>query len=528
MKKVAGLKCPKCGQLTLYRSGANRPGGKLRYRCGGDHGTPYCYGTTDPTKPVRNQAGKTTSAGPRTFLRAVPSATRYIITAAQNATPVHEGFLAALQRAAKYLKAELVIIPLRYKNPTSSWTESQANADVWHVPNQLLFSGRKKLNANLVLVGDVKVQPTAASPLTGFEGLTHSESCILGHPKIQLKVVPVAAGKYPKILTTTGVCTLRNYTDSKAGKLGEFHHSLGATLVEIDDKKFHLRQIVGAKDGSFIDLTRQYDADGVYTAAPALGLVMGDLHHRFLAPGVRRATFDAKDSMVNLLQPNTLVFHDILDGHTHNPHHDGNPFIEAAKQRAGMDDVRHEVAEAVAFADLVTAGRNGVIVPDNHGDFLRRWIVKSDWRELSTASNKAFYLETAQAMLASAKMGPGGVEYDSAFAYWAKRLATNPGLRILNHDESFTVGRFEAGMHGHQGPNGSRGSIKNLSRLGSLVISGHGHTPGWEEGHRRVGVSTGKLEYEGGPSSHLQTHCTVYASGASCLLTVIDDRWCVG
>lgn len=525
MKKRTALKCPKCGERTLYK--IPHPGKRPRWQCVTGTERIYCYSTTDPTKKPRNQKGETVSKGPRSFLRPMPQAQRYLITAAQNATPVHEGFLAALRVAAKHLKAELVIIPLRYKNPTSSWTESQTNEDVWHVPNQLLFSGRKKLNQNLVLVGDVKVQPTATSPLTGFEGLTHSESCILGHPKIQFKVVPVAAGKYPKILTTTGVCTVRNYTDSKAGKLGEFHHSLGATLVEIDDKKFHLRQIVGGKDGSFTDLTKVYDEAGVHAAAPAIGLAMGDTHHRFLAPGVRRATFEGKDSMLAVLNPTTLVFHDLLDGHTHNPHHDGNPFIEAAKQAAGLDDVRTEVAEAVAFADLVTEGRNGIIVPDNHGDFLRRWIVKSDWRELSTAANKAFYLETAQAMLASAKMGPGGVEYDSAFAYWAKRLSKNPGLRILDHDESFKLGRFEAGMHGHQGPNGSRGSIRNLSRLGSLVISGHGHTPGWEEGHRRVGVSTDKLEYEDGPSSHLQTHCVVYASGASCLLTVIDDRWCV-
>jgi hypothetical protein len=517
--------CPKCGGTTLATNGKT-PAGKTRWRCFGSTGDrAHCYSTTNPDAPARDQKGAR-RAERKAFRRALPACTRYIITAAQNATPVHEGFFAALKVAAKHLKAELVVIPLRYKNATSAWTESQENEEYWHVPETLLFDQRKKLNDNLVLVGDVKVQPTAVRPLSGFEGLTHGESCIMGHPKIQLKVVPVAAGKHPKILTTTGVCTVRNYTDSKAGKLGEFHHSLGATMVEIVGKEFHLRQIIAAKDGSFTDLVNTYDKGGVYGASAALGLVLGDTHYRFQTPGVRRATFEGPRSMCALLNPTTLVWHDVDDGYSHNPHHEGNPFIVKAKRDAGFHLVRREVEDTIAFVDSVTEDCNSVIVPSNHDDFLRRWIIKTDWRE--DVDNADFYFKTALAMWESARMGKGGSEYLSPFAYWVGQLAKNPGVRALGKDESFKLARFECGMHGHEGPNGARGSILNLSRLGSLVISGHGHTPGWEEGHRRVGTSAERQEYEGGPSSHLHTHCVVYASGASCLLTVIGDTWMAG
>jgi hypothetical protein len=525
---ATGLKCPKCGKMTLYPNGPNRPGGPQRWRCGGGTGNgAYCYGTTDPTKPVRDHRGSTVKLQKQQLKHhALPDRPRYIVTQAQNATPVHEAGLETLKIAARKLDAEIVVIPTRYKNATSQWSASQANAEWWDpLLKPYLFRQRKKLNDNLVLIGDVPVQPTATRPLTGFEGFTHGESCILGHSKIQLKVVPVAAGKHPKILTTTGSITVKNYTESKAGALGAFHHSLGAVLIEIQDsKKFHLRQLVLASDGSFTDLDKSYDTSGVRSAAPALGLVMGDTHFRWLAPGVRKATFD-KGGMIDVLRPNTLVWHDSNDNYSCNHHHEGNPFIEAAKRDIGYDDVLREVSDTIAFIDVQTGNRNSIIVPDNHGDFMARWIIDTDWRELSGRTNKDFYLETARAILADTKIGIGGTEYPSAFAYWVMRLSNNPGVRALKRDEPFALGRFACGMHGHEGPNGSRGSILNLSRLGSLVISGHGHTPGWEEGHRRVGTSAERQEYEHGPTSHMHTHCVVYASGASCLLNVIGDSW---
>ena len=67
--------------------------------------------------------------GPK-FSRSLDSHT-YLITAAQNATPVHSAFLRTLRTAAEALGAELVVIPLRYRNPTSTWPASAQGEDVW-------------------------------------------------------------------------------------------------------------------------------------------------------------------------------------------------------------------------------------------------------------------------------------------------------------------------------------------------------------------------------------------------------------
>lgn len=461
---------------------------------------------------------------PKRFHRPLDSK-RYIVTSAQNATPVVPEFFAALKVAAKHLGAELVVIPLRYKNPTSLWSQKQAHEEWWDpAVTPFLFNSRKKLNPNLVLVGDIKTQPTASSPLTGFESLTGGESCIIGHPKMQFRSVPVPTGRYPKILTTTGTCTRRNYTDSRAGKLGAFHHFLGALVVEISGKTFHLRQLNADRlDGSFTDLDQHYSPTGVTKAQPALGLIMGDTHARFTDRKVDEATFGA-GGIVETLNPGTLVFHDVIDGFATNPHHLGNPFIAAAKHRGGLESVKDEVEHAVRFVRKRVGDRQAVIVASNHDNFLSRWVVREDWKR--DPLNATFYLETAAAMLSSAKLTAAGAEYADPFRYWVEKLRGEAKIRCLGTDESFKIGDIECGLHGHRGPNGAQGTLKNLSRLGARVISGHTHTPGIEEGHYSVGTSTPlKLEYTSGPSSWLNAHCVVYASGKRSLVTVIDGEW---
>lgn len=450
---------------------------------------------------------------------------RFIITSAQNATPVHAPFWAALQVAARHLRAELVVIPLRYRNPTSQWTEAQ-DTDEWWAPEVVphLFNDRARLAPHLVLAADVKTQPTASSPLTGFESLTGSESCILGHTKMQLRSVPVPSGRMPKLLSTTGACTSANYTDTKAGKIGEFHHFLGAVLVELDGQRFHLRQLNADKvDGSFVDLDKHFSPRGVRRAAPALGLVMGDTHARFACPLVDTATFGPR-GIVETLQPRTLVWHDLLDGYAVNPHHVGNPFISVAKMRGRLGNIREEVEHAVRYVADRTRGRESVLVDSNHCDFLVRWIVRADWK--TDPVNAPFYLETAARIVESAAIVPGGAEHIDPWAYWVDKLKGEAAIRCLGPNESHLLGEVEVGMHGHRGPNGARGSLRNLSRLGARVISGHSHTPGISDGHYQCGTSTPlRLEYTSGPSSWLNTHCVVYANGRRALLNIVDGAW---
>jgi hypothetical protein len=463
---------------------------------------------------------------PRTvFERPLPKgAKRFIHVAAQNATPVHKDWWATLQTMAKALEAEILVIPLRYKNPTSHWSGSQQNAEHWDAPvRPYLWNVNRALNKNIMVLGDLKIQPTASDPLTGADALSHASSGIIGHTKLQMRCIPTPSHRMAKILTTTGACTVPNYTDSRAGRLGEFHHSLSAILVELDGSRFFLRQLhYDAKGNGCTDLGVRYTPTGVSKAAPPLALVMGDTHVDFIDPAVERATF-GPGGIVPTLKPRHLIWHDLLDSYSCNPHHKGNPFNAIAKRAVGLDAVRAEVNRAIEFVRKRTGTAVSVIVGSNHNDFLRRWIAANDWR--TDPTNAEFYLETALAMVRGTRITPKGTEYPDPFTHWAER-ANVPGLRVLKEDESMILADVELGMHGHAGPNGARGSIKNVRRIGVKSIIGHGHSPGIDEGAYQVGTSTRlRLEYTHGPSSWLNAHCLLHEDGKRQIIVIVDGKW---
>ena len=56
---------------------------------------------------------------------------KYLITSAQNATPIHKGFLAACKTYCNETGAQLVVIPYRYKNPSSPWAIGNKSHEWW-------------------------------------------------------------------------------------------------------------------------------------------------------------------------------------------------------------------------------------------------------------------------------------------------------------------------------------------------------------------------------------------------------------
>jgi hypothetical protein len=501
---------------------------------------------------VKRQDGSTQRKGPPPKFKRPLDSKIFVITAAQNATPLHDAFWASLLQYCEFRNAELMVIPIRYKNATSRWTESQANAEWWLdrptlpyevarpeneteeqyyarvYPNRkYLWNVRRDLNKNITVLGDIKVQPTAVSPLTGFEGITHGESGILGHTKLQLKVVATPQGKYPKILTTTGACTVKNYTDSRAGKLGEFHHTLAAVVVEVDGPRFHLRQINASKDGTFYDLDYFYDGSKrkpvQYSGVPAL--VMGDTHVEGIDPAVEKATFG---DMIPFFRPKKLFWHDLEDGGSVNHWAQQNPFVSGARYFAEQGSASEEFYNALAFVSENTPlDTESYIVASNHNDWLHRWILERDWKTLSPR-DRGFYLKVASKLYEQSKLLTGDdAEKLNAFIMLAKEHFANvPNIKVLDYEESAVVEGIECGMHGHYGPNGSRGSARNMRRIGVKSIIGHSHTPAIEEGCYQVGTST-KLSrgYTHGPSSWLNTHAIIYPNGKRTLINIIDGKW---
>lgn len=511
--------------------GAKTAAGKQRYMCRGPRPDRIvCYTTTNPLQkePIGPNGKPQRSTKVPIFKRSLGRVTTLLVTAAQNATPAHPGFMRAMESFCNERNGDIMAVPISYKNPTSHIPASQANEQVWDDAfTPYLCNQRKRLNQNIVVMADIPTQPTTVNPLSGFDGHTHGESGILAHPKLALRTVATPQARYPKILTTTGAATQVNYTRTPTGKRAEHHHTLGACLVEIKGKKFNIRQINADKiTGDFIDLDRYYGGNGhTMKAPPALALPMGDTHVDAIDPAVDAATF-GPDGIVETLNPQELDWHDLLDSYAVTHHHNGNVFVAAAKIREGRMDIDAEVRRAVEHVmKRTTNGRKSYIVASNHIDMLTKWIVNTDPR--SAPGNLRFWCKTALAIDEATTLDGRGVDIPDAFSQWGRKLiGDRQDITFLDRDKTHTVAGIELGMHGDKGPNGSRGSRQNLRRIGVKSIIGHSHSPGIDEGCYQVGTSTYlKLEYTSGPSGWLNTHCIVYANGKRSLINIIDGEW---
>lgn len=451
----------------------------------------------------------------------------YVVTCAQNATPIFKEGLKTLRSYCKDRSAELICIPIRYHNATSQWTQKDEDSNWWasEIASDLVDK-RVELCSNLVLLADIRTQPTAVRPTSGMETFCGGQSTIIGHPKLETVTIPTPQNTLSKIITTTGAITVDNYTDSKAGKKGEHHHTFGALVVEVNGDSFFIRQINIDEDGSFYDLDNFYSGNKIKRNQALAGLVLGDLHERFVDPSVVKATFSAKDSMINVLKPKAIAFHDVMDFHSANHHHRKKVFTKIAKHRDKRSSVEDEVNECARFIEKHTKPDQRVIfVPSNHPDALGRWVEDTDWKD--DPENCVFYLKTALAMAESAQMSESGASYIDPFVYWmSQKLACADRCEFPARDESVLIAGIECGMHGDKGPNGARGNVRGFGRIGVKSIIGHSHTPAVIDGVYQVGTSSRlRMEYNSGPSSWMHCHCFVYLNGKRSLNFIINGKW---
>lgn len=454
----------------------------------------------------------------------LPYARRYLITWAQNATPVHKEFLRAARTYCRENAATLIVIPGRYKNPTSQWSTAAAGDDWWAselIP--YLNRARQTISELVTVYGDISIQPTATRPLSGFQAFGKSFSAIFGHPRVHSQSIATAKRYYPRWFTTTGAITVPNYTQSKAGKKAEIHHRIGGIILEVQGRKnpkYFIRRVsFDPVTQGFIDLDKWY-GDSVKAAVKPLALVCGDIHVAKSDPAVLDATFFAPSSIVKTLSPRKLVFHDTLDFAARN-HHNIDSFSHNLARFKGNypSDVREELQDVAEFLrTCASPSIERLVVSSNHDDALMKWLLNSDFRQ--DPQNAQIFIDLWQKILDPQNKGVKPLEL-------AMRLfppLTN--VQYLQRDRDYRIGQWRIGFHGDNGLNGARPSQNTWAQLGVPVIVGHSHSPFELDSAIGVGV-TGSLDqgYNSLPSSWLNSHCLVNADETATILHVIDGDW---
>jgi len=452
-------------------------------------------------------------------------ARRYVVTYAQNATGLHDDFWAALLQFADHRDAKILVVGGMYKNPTSPWEAQEDVGFRWWDPRVEPFriSGPVRLAAHLV-VESTSIQPTAVTPLTGFEAFTGRATTIFGHPKIQLTCVATTERGAARILATTGACTLQNYSQSKAGAKGHKHHVFGAAYLEVDrEERVFVRQINAEADGSFIDLEERFTPHGVEPAPAPLALVLGDVHLDVRDEPTENAYLWGDSGVAKTLRPAQVLAHDLLHFGRRSHHSRNDPDHRFDTYLNGMDPVEEEVDDAVAWLDRLheETGADVVVVASNHDEAFDRWLREGDVRN-DPANAKYFHRMRAAQLEAREREG----HWVPAFELAYREKGRGQGVRFHERDEPLRIADIECSQHGDKGLNGARASLASFAKLGERVIVGHSHTPGIRDGAYQVGV-VGAYDqgYNAGPSSWRHASALIYANGKRTLIFAVDGRW---
>jgi hypothetical protein len=420
-----------------------------------------------------------------------------------------------MEAYAKHLKATIHIIAGRYKNPTSIYNEE---ADTWaNRVMRYLDANRHDIHKHMSIMSDVKIQPTAVNPLSGLQRMSKANSCIFGHPKVHLESLPVLEKHPQKMMLTTGAVTVKNYTDSKAGKKGEFDHTLGFCIVEIkDDETFFVRQVTADDNGNFNDLYYNVKNGKVTKNKTIDTAVLGDLHYGHHDQDVIDKTFKV---LLKKLKPNTLTLHDVFDGYSISHHEIKDPFAQYKKEIEGTNSLKAEVDQLLEFfAFLMKLNFNNIVVARaNHDDFIDRWLINTDWRKTVTPKNSKEYMEYALAILSG--------EADNGIIPWILEKHY-PSVKAFGRNDSFKSKDWELAQHGDRGTNGSRGSLEQFRKLNTKIVVGHYHSPGRKDGALAVGTSTKlRLPYNIGPSSWMHAHVIIHNDGKAQHVFFIDGEF---
>ena len=452
---------------------------------------------------------------------------RFILTCAQNNTPLHTEVWENLLALRDYWGAEIGISRLSYSANAYLGARKVGTGGVdagdWWDPRiaPYILDERVQLAPGLHWCGEINISPTAVRPLSGFETYTGRASGIFPHPKVALESIPAMRGEGAKINYTTGAITKINLIQAKAGQKAAFHHVFGALLVEVSTEGHWWCRQLNAEEGTWKiqDLDVVVENGKVITGHKVEAIVWGDFHTDQMDPEMRRLLIPT----LAKLRPKYQIVHDLLDFRSRNHHDFNDPHLNYQKHVEGIENVEEEIRRAASILTMIDReGCKTIVVNSNHDGFFFRWLKDADYRK--DPANARYFLEAQLEVYRSLERGDANFH----LVEWAIRHAGCPeGVRLLRQDESFRVarGEVECGLHGDIGPNGQRGSPVNLSKLARKLMIAHGHYA-WirDQVYCVPTMSELTMGYTKGPSNWSHGFGLVYPNAKRALISCWEGR----
>jgi len=438
----------------------------------------------------------------------------FFLTSAVVGADADLGMLKAIDEYCNRNNAEPIILPCAYSAARVS-PNGRGYLDSALKPYGVLRD-ETSINRNLFLA-NVELQAAEIDPSTSLMRIGQRDgSFVYANPKQRLRYTSTSNHKWPHAVMTPGACTRPAYSPSeyrslKRAYIATHDHVMGGIVVDVhDDRIFHFRQMQADDIGGMVDLGKYYSADGMRDIE-CEAMVPGDIHVLETDPMVVKCLNEIHE----ILRPKRTFLHDLFGGISCN-HWERNQEITRAQD--AMADKLSIQAEIAAVAQFLDEHRhwNNVIVPSNHHAFLYKYLERCWFKGEPWNLRYALYL----AILLCDGYDP--------LAYEAERLA--PGsAEWLPHDRAvdIKIEGIHVSAHGHKGPRGARGNIKNLEMAFGQIMYGHEHIAQILRGAWCVGTSSHRvLRFNAeSPSGWTQTLGLIYRGGFRQLINCLDGAW---
>ena len=434
-----------------------------------------------------------------------------LITAAEFDTPVNHKQLDAFDVWAKHNKGQVYVIPIQGQN--SSDLELDPRLFNYNVLLNNIHNFSKKLQ-----VRDFRVKAQQINPLTGLRRFGQTNiSYIIGNPKQQLEYAANSTVGYPKMLTSTGVCTQPNYRDNRIGNIGKNDHVQGGIVVTLDGDKYHFRHIQSTHKGEFVDLGIKYTPLGKLKVDRADTLVVGDLHDA----QTDEKAYEALINQIKYFSPKYIMLHDVFDAQSISYFDIGRSLSRTKKSIKNKLTLEKELASLGKRLEHISSNSPSdskiLIVKSNHDEMLDKYL--DNMRFVNEPNNTQIGVRLSNAVLD--KFDPLEEGVKEAYGKIPDKV------RFLRRNEEFKRYGWMLSFHGDKGPGGSRGSMNGLEYSVGKGIVGHTHSAAILRGLYRVGtLERNDVEYiRGSPSNWTQTNAVIYNNGKAQLINTIDGKW---
>lgn len=419
---------------------------------------------------------------------------RFVITSHTNNSPIDQDFFDNLLAFCEYHDAQLIVIPVRYKNPNSIHRTEDYSWDSKIYPYVLKES--ISIGRNFVINGALRIQATAVNPLSGLEPQSRGMSAAYGHPIIEMKPIPTPKNEMTRFMHTTGSLNKGRYSSTKAGGASQFHHSIGALFVNVVGS-FHYPMQLNWNGSGFHHLNDYWSGGERMKADPALALVSGDIHADWELESLTKK----KNQLMDLIDAEAHVLHD-LHNHTVGSHHNTlRERIEMAM--AGKISVEEEAKKSIDYVAR-TARKKNLIVGANHNDHMDQWLERFKEKEDPYNAPFAAWLKFNMYGTDMSALETFFNSYDCDFDY-----------EFIPRNKSYLIGGVDVSQHGDDGVNGARGTTAAFAKTCRKVVKGHDHTPAIVKGAYSTGFSfdESKAEYAKGYGTWAQADVIIYSDG---------------